>query len=117
MPLGLLPRLPLGCFGCPLGVAVAALGCCAELPQNCPELLWAGAGLAAGPAGAAPAVCEHARAAAIPPCRVQYADEVPEWKMEKNRYYCELPGDVWEEGELMRLIKDAQEKRVGGYWE
>jgi len=43
---------------------------------------------------------------------VQYADEVPEWKMEKNRYYCELPGDVWEEGTLMNLIKDNQEKRV-----
>jgi cell division protease FtsH len=43
---------------------------------------------------------------------VQYAEEVPEWKMEKNRYYCELPGDVWEEGTLMRLIKDNQEKRV-----
>eukprot|EP00889_Picochlorum_renovo_P004218 jgi/Picre1/31248/NNA_006602.t1 len=43
---------------------------------------------------------------------IQYAEEVPEWKMEKNRYYCELPGDVWEEGTLMRLIKDNQEKRV-----
>ncbi len=43
---------------------------------------------------------------------VQYAEEVPEWKMEKNRYYVELPGDVWEEGTLMRLIKDNQEKRV-----
>ena len=43
---------------------------------------------------------------------IQYADEVPEWKMEKNRYYCELPGDVWEEGTLMMLIKDNQEKRV-----
>lgn len=43
---------------------------------------------------------------------IQYADEVPEWKMEKNRYYCELPGDVWEEGTLMKLIKENQEKRV-----
>lgn len=34
--------------------------------------------------------------------------------MEKNRYYVELPGDVWEEGTLMQLIKDNQEKRVGG---
>ncbi len=31
--------------------------------------------------------------------------------MEKNRYYCELPGDAWEEGTLMELIKDNQEKR------
>lgn len=44
--------------------------------------------------------------------QIQYAEEVPEWQMEKNRYYVELPGDVWEEGELMRLIKDNQEKRV-----
>lgn len=43
---------------------------------------------------------------------IQYADEVPEWKMEKNRYYCELPGDVWEEGTLMELIKKNQEQRV-----
>lgn len=43
---------------------------------------------------------------------VQYADEVPEWKMEKNRYYCELPGDVWEEGTMMKVIKANQEKRV-----
>lgn len=42
---------------------------------------------------------------------IQYADEVPEWKMEKNRYYCELPGDVWEEGTLMELIKKNQERR------
>lgn len=32
--------------------------------------------------------------------------------MEKNRYYCELPGDVWEEGTLMWLIKQNQEQRV-----
>jgi cell division protease FtsH len=43
---------------------------------------------------------------------IQYAEEVPEWKMEKNRYYCELPGDVWEEGTLMELIKSNQERRV-----
>lgn len=43
---------------------------------------------------------------------IQYADEVPEWKMEKNRYYCELPGDVWEEGTLMEIIKRNQERRV-----
>ena len=43
---------------------------------------------------------------------IQYAEEVPEWKMEKNRYYCELPGDVWEEGTLLALIKRNQERRV-----
>jgi hypothetical protein len=35
--------------------------------------------------------------------------------MEKNRYYCELPGDVWEQGTLMELIKENQEQRVGGW--
>ena len=32
--------------------------------------------------------------------------------MEKNRFYCELPGDVWEEGLLMRLIKTNQQQTV-----
>ena len=43
---------------------------------------------------------------------IQYAEEVPEWRMEKNRYYVELPGDVWEEGTLLDLIKKNQERRV-----
>eukprot|EP00887_Chlorella_sp_A99_P003900 scaffold11.g3900.t1 len=43
---------------------------------------------------------------------IQYAEEQPEWRMEKNRYYVELPGDVWEEGSLLRLIKENQEQRV-----
>jgi hypothetical protein len=53
----------------------------------------------------------------LPACllrSVAYAPELPEWQMEKNRYYVELPGDVWEEGTLMHLIKNNQEKRVGG---
>lgn len=49
---------------------------------------------------------------------IQYAEEVPEWKMEKNRYYCELPGDVWEEGTFMELIKGNQERweYINGQW-
>ena len=43
---------------------------------------------------------------------IQYAEEVPEWRMEKNRYYVELPGDVWEEGTLLDMIKENQERRV-----
>lgn len=63
-----------------------------------------------------PPTHQHAHAPPVTPpaCSIQYANEVPEWKMEKNRYYVELPGDVWEEGTLMQLIKDNQEKRVGG---
>lgn len=30
---------------------------------------------------------------------------MPEWDMEKYRFYVDLPGDVWERGDLMRLIK------------
>lgn len=41
-----------------------------------------------------------------------YAAELPEWKQEKNRFYCEVPGDIWEEGVFMRLIKQNQEERV-----
>ncbi|KDD71944.1 hypothetical protein H632_c4129p0, partial [Helicosporidium sp. ATCC 50920] len=37
-----------------------------------------------------------------------YAREPPEWAMEKNRYFCRLPGDAWERGTLLRLVKDNQ---------
>ena len=51
-----------------------------------------------------------------PPCpltrqvngRILYADERPEWQMEKYRFYVELPGDVWEDGYFMQLIKMNQ---------
>lgn len=68
--------------------------------------------------GEEPQLCASLRLPSYPsPNRIQYAEEVPEWQMEKNRYYVELPGDVWEEGELMRLIKDNQEKRVSALLE
>uniref|UniRef100_A0A1D2AAW6 AAA+ ATPase domain-containing protein n=1 Tax=Auxenochlorella protothecoides TaxID=3075 RepID=A0A1D2AAW6_AUXPR len=44
--------------------------------------------------------------------RIMYAAELPEWKQEKNRFYCEVPGDIWEEGVFMRLIKQNQEERI-----
>lgn len=37
-------------------------------------------------------------------CSVAYGPEVPEWKMEKHRFYCELPGDMWEDGYFMNLV-------------
>lgn len=37
-----------------------------------------------------------------------YIDQKPEWQMEKMRYYVELPGDVWEDGTFMSLIKRNQ---------
>ena len=45
-------------------------------------------------------------------CSITYCEEQPEWMMEKNRYYCELPGDVWEQGTFMELILENQEQRV-----
>ena len=33
---------------------------------------------------------------------VVYVDQKPEWKMEKMRYYCELPGDIWEDETFLR---------------
>ena len=33
---------------------------------------------------------------------VMYVDQKPEWKMEKMRYYCELPGDIWEDGTFLK---------------
>ncbi len=41
-------------------------------------------------------------------CRIIYAEERPEWQMEKYRFYCELPGDIWEDGYFMQLIKMNQ---------
>ena len=26
--------------------------------------------------------------------------------MEKHRFYCELPGDIWEDGYFMQLVRD-----------
>ena len=40
--------------------------------------------------------------------RIMYADERPEWQMEKYRFYVELPGDIWEDGYFMQLIKMNQ---------
>ena len=40
--------------------------------------------------------------------RIIYAEERPEWQMEKYRFYCELPGDIWEDGYFMQLIKMNQ---------
>ena len=31
--------------------------------------------------------------------------ETPEWRMEKLRFYCEIPGDAYEDGLFMKLIK------------
>ena len=37
---------------------------------------------------------------------------LPQWGYEVTRFYCDLPGDVWEQGTLMRLAKDAATQAV-----
>jgi hypothetical protein len=46
-------------------------------------------------------------------CSIAYGPEVPEWKMEKHRFYCELPGDIWEDGYFMQLVRDMLRRRHG----
>ncbi|KAL3137049.1 hypothetical protein ABBQ32_006634 [Trebouxia sp. C0010 RCD-2024] len=43
---------------------------------------------------------------------VDLAPERPEWQQEKHRFYVELPGDMWEEGEMMRLLKSNLAQRT-----
>ena len=33
--------------------------------------------------------------------------------MEKHRFYCELPGDIWEDGYFMQLVRDMRRKGRG----
>lgn len=40
-----------------------------------------------------------------------FCEERPEWQMEKYRFYVELPGDLWEDGYFMQLIKMNQPLR------
>ena len=37
--------------------------------------------------------------------RIMYGQPNEEWNMEKIRYYVELPGDLYEDGYFMDLIK------------
>lgn len=34
-----------------------------------------------------------------------YSPEMPEWNMEKYRFYVDLPGDFWENATLMQYLK------------
>ena len=40
-----------------------------------------------------------------------YCDERPEWQIEKYRFYVELPGDLYEDGYFMQLVKMNQPLR------
>ncbi len=45
-----------------------------------------------------------------------YCPEMPEWNMEKYRFYVDLPGDFWESGVLLRYLrsKDVKVRRGEG---
>ncbi len=38
-----------------------------------------------------------------------YGEEFPEWRMEKHRFYCELPGDIWDDGYFMSLVRRSMQ--------
>jgi hypothetical protein len=33
---------------------------------------------------------------------------MPEWDMEKYRFYLDLPGDFWESGTLLRYLRERE---------
>jgi len=39
-----------------------------------------------------------------------YCPEMPEWNMEKYRFYVDLPGDFWESGIMMRYLRSKEVK-------
>lgn len=43
--------------------------------------------------------------------RQWYCPEMPEWNMEKYRFYVDLPGDFWDNGTLLRYLR-AKEVQV-----
>jgi cell division protease FtsH len=40
-----------------------------------------------------------------------YCGEAPEWSMEKDRFYCPLPGDMWTDSQFLDLCKENLPKR------
>lgn len=42
------------------------------------------------------------------PCSQWFCPEMPEWDMEKYRFYVDLPGDFWEKGELLMHLRATQ---------
>lgn len=40
-----------------------------------------------------------------------YCQQRPEWQIEKYRFYVELPGDLYEDGYFMQLVKMNQPLR------
>lgn len=45
----------------------------------------------------------------LPPFdRQWYCPEMPEWDMEKYRFYVDLPGDFWEGGQLLSYLRERE---------
>jgi hypothetical protein len=41
-------------------------------------------------------------------CSQWFSPEMPEWDMEKYRFYLDLPGDFWESGTLLRYLRERE---------
>lgn len=37
-----------------------------------------------------------------------YCPEMPEWNMEKYRFYVDLPGDFWDQGVMLRYLRSRE---------
>lgn len=48
------------------------------------------------------------------PCSQWFCPEMPEWNMEKYRFYVDLPGDFWDSGVLLRHLRS---KDVSVEWD
>lgn len=48
----------------------------------------------------------------LPKEPLMFANELPENMMEKSRYYCPLPGDIWEDPYFLHLIKRNMPQRA-----
>jgi hypothetical protein len=41
-------------------------------------------------------------------CSQWFSPEMPEWDMEKYRFYLDLPGDFWESGTLLKYLRERE---------
>lgn len=44
----------------------------------------------------------------FPPHSQWFSPEMPEWDMEKYRFYLDLPGDFWESGTLLKYLRERE---------
>lgn len=60
----------------------------------------------------------HPCCAPLAPRSQWFSPEMPEWDMEKYRFYLDLPGDFWESGTLLRYLREreVQVRTAGPLW-